>query len=253
MKKIKVFILFPVFFFSLFFAKTVLAQTNNYFVYLDWRSSSYAPEEYLIFAKPLPANGAKIELSANLFSIKEKTIEKQKVQFYQVLDTKEYVFSWSVNAKKLFEGKGANRFVYNIPRGIRLGKVVVDLSVFDSSGVEFIASKKIIIPISNEPNLTVHLIKNNKVIPLAEKSFIGKAGESLKLLVKPYFFNISSVVDLSYNWYEGKKKIEATEYANEIFEIKLPSFPASGYFKAVVYNNNFTLELGQEEIKIESR
>jgi len=231
--------------------KPAAALTAPNFIYLDWHSSSYAPEEYLNLARPLSSGGAKIELTANLFSVQDKTINKKVVSGFQRLNADNYRITWSINSKKLAEGQGMDRFVYELPRGVNLNRVLVEVSAFNTKVTEPTISRKISLPLVKEPEITVHLLQNNKVLPLAQTVFSGASGQALQLLAKPYFFSSPGLLDLSFAWYQGKQRIE--NQTDRIFEIQLPGFSTSGFFQSVVYNSDFSLELAQQELKIESK
>jgi hypothetical protein len=226
---------------------TPLQAASSYSIVLDWSANTYSPLSYTAKAKTMPINGSTLTVYANIFSVAKTQTTFQ----YQKLEPAQYTFTWYVNDKKLESGAGQDIFRYTIPRGIFTNQVSIKLEAANETSI--IGNKTLTIPVLSEPEVRIFREQNNKLIPLVITNVTGAKQTIVKLIPLPYFFNVSSPIQLSFLWYEGKKRLPSNSYTGGVFEIKLPDYAASDSFKSVIYNNSFDLELGQQDIEITSK
>ena len=225
---------------------------TSYFLHIDVSTDTYAPYHYTQYAKTLPIEGSVITFAANLFQVTETTIKKQKVSQYQILEPSLYQYTWYINERLLQEGNGDSVFKYTIPRGVRLGGISMAVEVRNKDNA-LVVQKKIIVPTKNNPEIYLYPFINDKLIPVSTDTITGVRSQTMKIVALPYFFNVFDPLQLSFLWYEGRKKLPTESYQNGLFEITLPPYPAQDNFKSVVYNTYFDLELAQKNFKVISK
>jgi hypothetical protein len=232
--------------------QTTARAATNYFPYLDVSANTYAPFTYTQYAKTLPIPGSIIGFTLNLFQTTETTIKKQVQTQYQLLDPSAYKYSWYINERLIQEKQGENTFKYTVPRGISLNAVSLTIEVRNKNNL-LLARKKTLVPIKDEPEIQVHALINDKLPLTSTEVVTGTRGQTIKLVALPYFFNVQNLNQLSFLWYDGRKKLPAESYQQNLLEITLPQYSAQNTFTSVIYNTGFDLELGQKDFRIISQ
>lgn len=152
----------------------VSAQTENSGNgFITWHSNSFYPSNFE--GKPLPVNQSTVTASVTL-------LQNQKIQ-----DISNFPISWYLDGDFLQKGVGLSTIT--LPIGKTSGSTYsLKASIGVSAGV---VSSLIIIPVSN-PEVVLDTSLPDRFV---------KVGDVVTLQSIPYFFNISSISDLSFSWF----------------------------------------------------
>ena len=187
---------------------------------ITWHSNSFYPSDF--GGKPLPINQSVVSASVTLF-------QNQKIQ-----DTSNLLVFWYLDGEFLQKGIGLSTVTF--PVGKVAGSVYsLKASVETSEGI---IDSLIIVPVTN-PEVVIDVPVPNLLI---------KSGDTITLHSIPYFFNISSLSDLSFSWMVGGF-IQNNEASSDI-TLNIGGVGASGEVrvKSIVQNTKRATENKQTEI-----
>jgi len=121
----------------------------------------------------------------------------------QIISLKNTQIKWSVNSKYIGGGQGVQTVIYNNKTIFPGGDLNVSVSVESQdsqTGSKFFVTKYFTVPIV-EPKV---------IIQGAPFNYLFSSGADIVLNAIPFFFNVSSTDDLTFNWsINGQKKTEA--------------------------------------------
>jgi hypothetical protein len=215
------------------------------FILVDWQISNYIPEEYSLNAKTSAISGSQVRLVVNL-------LEDLGKNNYHFADLKNHTIRWFNNGVNVGEFKGATQFVFPVGRFFDQSSFSLLVQVI-GPGFETQAQKQIVIPVLKSSQATVHLVKNSKVSPYHQDVFAGLPGEDLTLLVKPYFFNVKSIFDLSFQWSHKGQKLENQGKDKFVLSVKLPKNPTKDPFSVFVQNSGSELEFVRQNFYLTNK
>lgn len=226
----------------LFFVSSARAAS---FILVDWRVDNYAPDEYRLNARTPALPGSTVFLSVYLLQDKGKGV-------YQPVDLSNLTIRWLAQGYKISETKGVNRLSYTINKftdetSLNLAVQIVD----DNLGT--VAQRQLSIPIFQSPEISFHRLENNRVSPYHQEVFAGAPGQEIALVVKPYFFNVSTPLDLNLQWYHRLEKITTGEKDKFVFRAKLPQNPVKDLFSVFVQNAKAELEFVKENFYLTNK
>lgn len=154
---------------SLVFSSLIFAQTPPEFL-VSWKAINYVPANYR--GKILPSDSTPIEISFDLISGNK------------IVDVSKKEISWTINARTFASGTGMKKIRFNSKNKGQS----VRITVFDYNGADL--DKFLDIPVTiPEVALDAKIPNNN---PLGLKSYL--------FLARPFFFNVSSLKQLIFNW-----------------------------------------------------
>ncbi len=193
---------------------TVESEINLQSLDLYWFADTYVPFGYQ--GRPLPTQNSSVTVNANL-----------KITGG---DPKSLKYSWFLDDvfQEAKSGYGRDSFKFGIRRKNGAQHTVL-LKVFNESR-SFLTEKTITIPVVN-PELVIYS-RNNSPINLpyvsSEKESDVISDEESSFLALPYFFNVSSLKDLNFEWILGKESVKDSSLTANIFGLKITNKAVTG-------------------------
>jgi len=214
---------FSLFLFFSFLVSGVFAQTENTgSSFITWRANSFYPSNFE--GKPSAVNQSNLTASVTL-------LQNQKIQ-----DTSNFPISWYLDGDFIQKGTGLSTITFLV--GKTLGSVYsLKASINTPSGP---VDSLVVVPISN----------SEVVLDAPLPDYSVKVGDVVTLRSVPYFFNIPSLLDLSFSWFingvfqDGESSSGIT--------LTIGNFGVSGKttVKSVVKNTKRQTENQQKEITL---
>ena len=173
---------------------------------LVWSADTYTPFDYE--GRNLPTIGSKIIVDA-VISASSGNIKSLKYSWFL-----EDIF------QKSKSGYGKDSFYFYIqqrPGGYHTVRVQVfndDRTIFEERTIK--------IPVT-EPEIVVYSLGNNSHFSSqANKNSIDVFSDKLSLVVKPYFFSIDKLTDLTFEWtLEGREPIISSDYDASVLDLSI--------------------------------
>jgi hypothetical protein len=173
---------------------------------LVWSADTYTPFDYQ--GRNLPTIGSKIIVDA-VISASSGNIKSLKYSWFL-----EDIF------QKSKSGYGKDSFYFYVQQRPG-GYHTVRVQVFNDDRTIF-EEKTIKIPIT-EPEIVVYSLGNNSHFSSqANKNFIDIFNDKLSLVVKPYFFSINKLTDLTFEWTLGSQEpIISSDYDASVLDLTI--------------------------------
>jgi len=208
-KKINYCLLAIVFCF-LFFAP-VQSQTSEINITLTWSTNTYIPLDYP--GKALPVKGSVIEVAANIDS--------------QEVNPQELNYRWFLNKHLQTEQSGQAKSVLGFPvKWTSENEQSIRVEIRDKEE-NLLGSAYLDIGIV-QPQVVIQPMTNKGTLPLESsvssiiKEYQISAEQETSFIAQPYFFNISSINELNFNWNLGGR--EASQISSDnphVFILKI--------------------------------
>ncbi|MDD5430991.1 MAG: hypothetical protein PHP03_02090 [Candidatus Pacebacteria bacterium] len=158
------------------------AQTQPEFI-ISWRTNAYVPSTYA--GKIIPSAGSMVDISFDV-------LENGKL-----IDVSGKKIKWSSSGKTLQTGTGLKNIIFTIS-STETSEKSISISIADYKGATL--DKTISIPIAS-PKIII-----DAPIPGKEISI----GQDYTFRALPYFFNVPSLSNLSFEWQMGGQNLEQT-------------------------------------------
>ncbi|MBI1974785.1 MAG: hypothetical protein HYS57_00305 [Parcubacteria group bacterium] len=222
---------------TLFLAGSAARATGELVVYLSFETSSFAPLEYRSHARTLPTSGSQILFTADLFRTGAgNTLTR--------LGPENYLFEWTWRGFP-YQTLGKNLFAVTLATVPDTSSADITLRVRDRFTKKVLAEKELSVPII-PPLLLLHEVRDGIVSKIAQSRFRAQAGETLRLLAQPYFFNVPADSErLEYEWRHGVNSTEGMVSNPRILDIKIPDGGGG-------YNEQFSVAVRHKENVLES-
>lgn len=156
-------------------------QTKATGVTLTWVTDTYTPLEYQ--GKALPTRGSNIEVA---------------VQFNSPgTNPNNLIFNWFINNKiqKQSSGLGKQTLKFQLSEGL-FEKHLIRVKINDKNGSLINESETILLE-PNEPEVVIR-VKNPFLVFSDKYQFADN--QDIEFIATPYFFNITNINDLEYQW-----------------------------------------------------
>jgi hypothetical protein len=173
---------------------------------LIWSADTYTPFDYQ--GRNLPTIGSKIIVDA-VISASSGNIKSLKYSWFL-----EDIF------QKSKSGYGKDSFYFYVQQRPG-GYHTVRVQVFNDDRTIF-EEKTIKIPVT-EPEIVVYSLGNNSHFSnQANKNSIDVFNDKLSLIVKPYFFSINKLTDLTFKWTLGSQEpIISSDYDASVLDLTI--------------------------------
>ena len=170
---------------------------NNDFI-LTWSANSYIPPSYE--GRALPSRGSKIEVFA--LPVKKLAQNPDYLYYRWLLD--DDVVGWANGIGKQSFKFMAEKWAGDFHK--------IESQILDSQQRVILSQGSIYIKIVN-PDILIS-DPNNDYYSITEK-IATRTGKKIKLTARPFFFNISKIADLNFNWrFEDQELFGPNEESN---------------------------------------
>lgn len=181
----------------LFFSAKIISAEQNDQIIITWQANNFYPSDYL--GKALPALNTPIIVSAEIIK-NGKVFDSSKTNFSWYADNE--LIGQGINLKEVsFITKKTDRDTYFI-------KVTTE-----SNGTK------------NENSIRIPVSENKLVMLIPYPSHLVKAGSKTAIQALPYFFNISSLKELTFIWQINGQKYDAANDNQLILSLGTPKTP----------------------------
>lgn len=204
-------LLFLVFVFCFLWFLPVQSQTPQINITLTWSTNTYIPLDYP--GKALPVKGSVIEVAANIDS--------------QEVNPQELNYRWFLNRHLQGEQSGQAKSVLGFPvKWTSENEQSIRVEIRDKEE-NLLGSAYLDIGIV-QPQVVIQPITNKGTLPLESsvssiiKEYQISAEQETSFIAQPYFFNISSINELNFNWNLGGR--EASQISSDnphVFILKI--------------------------------
>jgi len=205
------YLLFLVFVFCFLWFLPVQSQTSEINITLTWSTNTYTPFDYP--GKALPVKGSVIEVAANIDS--------------QEVNPQELNYRWFLNKHLQTEQSGQAKSVLGFPvKWTSENEQSIRVEIRDKEE-NLLGSAYLDIGIV-QPQVVIQPITNKGTLPLESsvssiiKEYQISAEQETSFIAQPYFFNISSINELNFNWNLGGR--EASQISSDnphVFILKI--------------------------------
>jgi len=205
------YLLFLVFVFCFLWFLPVQSQTSEINITLTWSTNTYTPFDYP--GKALPVKGSVIEVAANIDS--------------QEVNPQELNYRWFLNRHLQGEQSGQAKSVLGFPvKWTSENEQSIRVEIRDKEE-NLLGSAYLDIGIV-QPQVVIQPITNKGTLPLESsvssiiKEYQISAEQETSFIAQPYFFNISSINELNFNWNLGGR--EASQISSDnphVFILKI--------------------------------
>jgi len=189
----------------------VQSQTSEINITLTWSTNTYTPFDYP--GKALPVKGSVIEVAANIDS--------------QEVNPQELNYRWFLNKHLQTEQSGQAKSVLGFPvKWTSENEQSIRVEIRDKEE-NLLGSAYLDIGIV-QPQVVIQPITNKGTLPLESsvssiiKEYQISAEQETSFIAQPYFFNISSINELNFNWNLGGR--EASQISSDnphVFILKI--------------------------------
>jgi hypothetical protein len=221
----------------LLFSVSVQSQTSEINITLTWSTNTYVPLDYP--GKALPTKGSVIEVAANVDS--------------REVNPQELNYRWFLNGHLQKGESGKGRSVLGFPVQWTSGNEHSIRIELRDEEENLLASAYLDIGIV-QPQVIIQPITSKGTLPLESsvsliiKEYQISAEQEMSFMAQPYFFNISSINELNFNWSLGDRKPSQISSDNpHVFILKIGQLIQSikQNLKIGVENKNNPLQRAQ--------
>jgi hypothetical protein len=187
------------------------AQSLN--LKFSYASTAYAPLTYLLRANPPVVAGSSVNISALLWSENPNgSINFPNLSAYQ--------FRWFHAKRLIAEGVGRNSVTINVPPQATQNQEVT-LRIMDAKG-KTVKLATLSIPLSNPRLLLFSSDQQGGVSNIAQNTFPLKLNDSILIAAQPFFFAITSINDLNFEWSANGAKLAPSVGNTAVIKITAP-------------------------------
>lgn len=188
-----------------FYSATPALSANNDFI-LTWSTNSYIPQTYE--GKALPIRGSEI----SVFALPVKKLAQNPDYMYYRWLLDDDVVGWAGGMGKSSFSFAAEKWAGDFHK--------IESQILDPQQRTVLSQNYIYIKIVN-PEVLIFDSGNN-YYPLVEK-ISASPGKNVKLTAQPFFFNISKISDLIFDWQINGQSLPGQEDADQnILTLTIP-------------------------------
>lgn len=223
---------------SLFFiASFAQCQNSQLDITLTWSTDTYVPAKYQ--GKALPVIGSNIEVAAIINT--------------PGADPEKLVYNWFINEYFQVKESGLNKQVLKFSAISSTNKKnLIRLEIKDLNG-SFLGASYISINL-HHPEILIYAKKNlsSHIIGI-NKEYMTKSNQEITFIARPYFFNISDLDDLLFEWqFDGEElsKKNGNNLNSILLKINKLNETISRKLGITVENKNNYSQKGQKIIDV---
>lgn len=212
-------------------------QTSQAGITLTWSTDTYIPLGYQ--GKALPVRGSNIEVAAN---IDEPKISPQNT-----------IYSWFINDYPQKDGSGLGKQVFKFNTNQSINETnIIRLEINNINGV-LLGIGYLSIE-TQEPEIVLQAKNQSSIInSVISGAYKISANQEIEFIAQPYFFNISNINELNYQWdFNGQKGSEINGNNPNTLILKINELTESVKQKLTIFaeNKNNKIQRTQKTIEI---